>query len=84
MTIQEAFNGQPTNLEVNFYAGSYQYAEPKKYTIDNISDFEDAKKFTENKLKHDKANSAPSGTFWATFHLEGQDRELFAERVKVK
>lgn len=75
-----------TNVRVDFFCRSYQYAEPKFYTLENISDVEDMKKFTLNKLRYSKEHSTDKNTFWATFCIEnenGKYDELFEERIKL-
>jgi hypothetical protein len=86
MKAQEIFTGKDyKNIRVDFYVNSYQYAEPKHYTICTIGEFEDVKRFTENKLNYSKNNSTKvpqEDIFWATFTLESGE-ELFEERVRV-
>lgn len=75
-----------TVIEVNFYAGSYQFRNPLVYKIGTIEEFERLKSDITDTLRVSKLNSTSLGqkeTFWATFTPEGEDFDLFDERVRI-
>lgn len=87
MKAQDLFTtGNHVNVQVHFFADSYMYREPKTYTIDSMSDFEDCKKLTKSMLTSSKNRSTQAcqgETFWATFTPEGEKFDLFDERILV-
>lgn len=84
MEATDLLTGSYENVRVDYFNDSYQFAEPKHYTIRTIDEFEDAKRFTANYLNYCKkgANVSDESTFWATFTTE-TGKELFEERVRV-
>ena len=91
----EIFTGSPINVRVDFYCGSYQYADPKFYTIDSVEQFEEIRELTKRYLKfsyNSKAISHVNKTFWATFTPELENEygvweytkyDLFIYRVVI-
>ena len=75
----EIFTGSPINLRVDFYCGSYQYADSRFFTADSLTSFEDIRKTVESLLWMAKKQSSSliDDTFWATFtpELEHPDGE---------
>ena len=96
-TVEELFsNGDMINIRVDFYAGSYQYADSKFFTISSVEDFNKTQKLIKSILEQSKNGStkeAQKETFWATFtpELEKIDSEeweyakydLFNYRVSI-
>lgn len=67
---------------INYYADSYQYAEPEVIK----GSLEDAKKQATEKLVKDAklTNKKVAETMWATFTLKGDRMDQFDDRVKVQ
>jgi len=68
----EIFIGSPINVRVDFYCGSYSYREPKFFTVEGLSSFEEIRKTVKSLLCMDKKQSSSliDDTFWATLTPE--------------
>ena len=65
-----------SDIKVNFYADSYQYAEPQVF-----HDITTAKAVASEKILNDSKASNRHESYWASFSI-GRD-EMFSERIKV-